>query len=68
MPFNLFGGPQVSEHHCGPGHYPRRVRYMVAASGTGYMAYEFPPEERVETRFTLWISYWSHCILPGLAR
>jgi len=61
-------GPQVSEHHCGKAFWPRRVRYIVAASGVGYMAHAFVEDERVEGRFAAWVAYWTAHIQPGVRR
>ncbi|NIV53588.1 MAG: hypothetical protein GWN53_17245 [Gammaproteobacteria bacterium] len=57
-PFNRLGGPQYYEHRCGDGHRPRMARFLVAASGTGYVSYELDKGERAEAVYVRMIDYW----------
>lgn len=61
-PFNRLGGPQYAEHFCGQDFRPHKTRFLVTASGTGYVAYEFQPGERVEPVFERWITYWRNTL------
>ena len=63
QPFNRYGGPQYYEHHCGKDHRPRRARFLVAASGVGYFAYQLGDSQRAEPIFDRLIRYWSSRIL-----
>lgn len=67
-PFNRLGGPQYKEHSCGQRFSPKRVRFLVAASGMSYLAYCFDQGEAVEPVFESWVRYWheSLCVTVGV--
>lgn len=58
-PFSRLGGPQITVHHCGHGFRPRDTQFIIVASGTGYLAYEFTPNEPWEPAFERAIGYWA---------